>query len=96
MRKRQSVSSQRRYRISASAEHVLNEAYANAVAQHPSLSTVLVSFKDVDYINSYAILDPQTGRVEHANAGHDLPVRTSRGLVPSSARPECRSVCCLL
>ncbi len=29
----------------------------------------------------YAILDPQTGRVQYANAGHDLPIRNSRGKV---------------
>ncbi len=39
--------------INAAAEHVLNEAYADAVSQHPS--TVLLNFKDVDYINSTGI-----------------------------------------
>ncbi len=39
--------------INAGAEHILNEAYANAVAQHPN--TVLLNFKDVDYINSTGI-----------------------------------------
>ncbi len=39
--------------INASAEHVLNEAYAEAMSMRPS--TILLNFKEVDYINSTGI-----------------------------------------
>lgn len=39
--------------INADAEHILKSAYSEALAQHPS--TILLNFKDVDYINSTGI-----------------------------------------
>ena len=40
----------------------------------------------------FAILEPPTGRIVLANAGHNLPYVRTRTVWSSSARPGCRSV----